>query len=894
MDVLLMGEKGPRQPLMSYPLLPSCRSPTTTARAKYLRPTTMTSKMVHIWAVHGPHLPLIGLVSFPPLLQFLVVSSFKPSCTATNRFRAGQVTFSAIPTDFIDWMYAFPGASSKFPWLSECTDWTRSPPTGAPTVHVVVSTLTHKTSSVIATSPGNFGGVVSSKTERTTSKAVETSRTAGISETKKPSTSEIVGTTVIAIPTTSPVAEQTTDKVTDSGLPSTIEGEPPTTADAPRTTPVLPVEGTTSEVRTTANGAAPVSTNNQVHTGGEFTETQQTGASEAQQVNPTVPNEGSKPVSVPQETSAGQQTATATITAGQSSVGAGDSSESGNPAIVAPVLTFGSTTVAPNSASEYIVSSQTLAPGGPAITFGETTYSLATSATVIVANGQTQPLTVQHTEPAAPQITLGSSIVAQNSDSAYVYGSQTISAGGPAITVGSTTYSLLTSNSATFVIENGVTHPVATLPAAGPTLTLGNSIITANSASEYIINSQTLTAGGPEITVGETTYSLGTADSTTYLVQNGQTPAPAPAGEVTNDAPIVSVVNAAAPAITIGSSIIIQNPASEYILNSQTLAPGGSAIVDKGTTYSLAAPGTAVFVNGATVPISAAETAVLVAGKTLFPNSAIEVSGTTYALPPSGTGLLINGVSSALPTNAPVIATFGSAVATAVSGGYILGSETLVSGAEVTVSGTTYSLVASAVVVNGVTSPLPTQATLPYAYIVGSATLSPGSGVVVSGTTYSISIPTNPSTPPTLLINNTPAPLPSVGLVTVDGDVYTAIPAAGSGVVVGTQTLFPSGTITVAAASGGAETLRLGSQGVEVVGETGVKATSSPGQTGMGTARGTARGSETQTQTGTQTQTQGAAAASTSTSAAVAVKQNDGVVAAGFAAAVMGALLAFI
>lgn len=58
------------------------------------------------------------------------------------------------------------------------------------------------------------------------------------------------------------------------------------------------------------------------------------------------------------------------------------------------------------------------------------------------------------------------------------------------------------------------------------------------------------------------------------------------------------------PLIVIGSNTITGNSASQYIIGIQTRFAGGSAIVDKETTYSLAASGTAVGVNSVSYQIS--------------------------------------------------------------------------------------------------------------------------------------------------------------------------------------------------------------------------------------------------------------------------------------------------
>nr|POF19947.1 hypothetical protein CFP56_52196 [Quercus suber] len=92
-----------------------------------------------------------------------------------------------------------------------------------------------------------------------------------------------------------------------------------------------------------------------------------------------------------------------------------------------------------NSASAYTVGSQTLLPGGPAVTQSGTTYSLASSATDIVINGQTSPLAADTTvlTEVAAVLTLGSVVLTAVSaaSGAIVIDGATMSIGGAAQTI---------------------------------------------------------------------------------------------------------------------------------------------------------------------------------------------------------------------------------------------------------------------------------------------------------------------------------------------------------------------------------------------------------------------------------------------------------------------------
>ncbi|KAH9217837.1 hypothetical protein DL95DRAFT_385960 [Leptodontidium sp. 2 PMI_412] len=121
-------------------------------------------------------------------------------------------------------------------------------------------------------------------------------------------------------------------------------------------------------------------------------------------------------------------------------------------------------------------------------------------------------------------------------------------------------------------------RPIPTSTADSLVITIGSSVISANSASQFIIGDQTLGLGST-ITIGSgsstTVVALQTTGSNTVLVVGDSS----------------STLNNAAPVATIGGSVVTADSASNYIIGGQTLAPG-SEIVVGGTTISLASGGT--------------------------------------------------------------------------------------------------------------------------------------------------------------------------------------------------------------------------------------------------------------------------------------------------------------
>ncbi|KAJ9641081.1 hypothetical protein H2201_008016 [Coniosporium apollinis] len=181
------------------------------------------------------------------------------------------------------------------------------------------------------------------------------------------------------------------------------------------------------------------------------------------------------------------------------------------PAVAGPSISgpasaaLGSTTLTASPAPDFTVGTQTLSTGGPAITVSDTTLLLDTFELVI--NGQTTALLQPAPTHSRALLTIGQIIAT------------TLVPGGPAITISGTTLSLA---SATALVINGqistLPHPTPAHTSALPPLVYGSSTTTANSASAYVIGTQTLSPGGPAITVSGTLLGLA-LDGTALVVR---------------------------------------------------------------------------------------------------------------------------------------------------------------------------------------------------------------------------------------------------------------------------------------------------------------------------------------------------------------------------------------
>ncbi|KAK5691162.1 hypothetical protein LTR97_011814 [Elasticomyces elasticus] len=250
-----------------------------------------------------------------------------------------------------------------------------------------------------------------------------------------------------------------------------------------------------------------------------------------------------------------------------------------------PIITVGSAAISANTASQYVVGTQTLAPGGSAVVVSGTTYSLDPSASALVANDVTQNL-----QPDSSAANTGSLLVAgghtftPDSSSAIVIAGQTLQPGSQTVVAG-TTYSLDASASA--VAINGVTQDLQPVSPATAIFTANGQTFTAGDSSALVIAGQILQPGS-EATIAGTTYSL--APSGSALVVNAATQSPQSLAPATSsDAPVFMV----------NDQTIHEDLSSNAIISGQTLAPGSATVIDV-TTYSLEPSATALVVDGTT------------------------------------------------------------------------------------------------------------------------------------------------------------------------------------------------------------------------------------------------------------------------------------------------------
>ncbi|KAL8779347.1 MAG: hypothetical protein Q9213_006990 [Squamulea squamosa] len=210
----------------------------------------------------------------------------------------------------------------------------------------------------------------------------------------------------------------------------------------------------------------------------------------------------------------------------------------GSPTQMIPSLTINHQTVSANSASMYIIEEQTLSPNGPAITVSDTTYSLAESATALLVGSSTISLGTSQSDPPTLQIS-GTTYTADTQPRLKFKGTEVIAGGAP-VTISNVPYALDASATVLYMGSSAIAVSSLLQQASSPSLSSNNEGVTAvpliigsstttlqissrdqrptiiinstpytaNTASAFIIGTQTLAPGSPAITINSTRYSL--------------------------------------------------------------------------------------------------------------------------------------------------------------------------------------------------------------------------------------------------------------------------------------------------------------------------------------------------------------------------------------------------
>lgn len=261
----------------------------------------------------------------------------------------------------------------------------------------------------------------------------------------------------------------------------------------------------------------------------------------------------------------------------------------------APQLTIGGTVYRPNVDNTYDVGSQILTRGGQVVASG-TTISLAADGSSLLVDGLAQPIGSGDLNPgkyatitAPPILHLDGKAFAANGGASYVISGKTLTPGGVVTFTGSQGEQTVSLNSAVnkvIRISDGYMATsaigmIGAAPGGAPILTIDGEEYSAQDyevgrGATYMIDGQTLTPDG-KITIsgedGPETISLLAAGTAIISAHAGATTTSSISGAY-------GVMPTNAPILTVdGETFTAINDGATYIIDGQTITPGGSDTV---------------------------------------------------------------------------------------------------------------------------------------------------------------------------------------------------------------------------------------------------------------------------------------------------------------------------
>ncbi|KAG6988922.1 hypothetical protein G7Y79_00067g095370 [Physcia stellaris] len=285
-----------------------------------------------------------------------------------------------------------------------------------------------------------------------------------------------------------------------------------------------------------------------------------------------------------------------------------------------PIITIASQPiVALPSGSGVHVGSSVLAPGS-AVTVSGTPISLGSSDNLVIG-GSTLTFSAPAAIPTALSTLIANvgsqSIFALPSGSGVRIGSSTLLVGnavtvsGTPMSLGSSNHLVIGSSTLTFSLPTAtpafLPSPIATV-ASQPIFALPSNLgirvgtTTQMPGAAFTISGTPITVGSSNLVIGSSTLTFPPSDPTPYH-------------------------------LTIGSQVITENSASQFVIGSQTLA-ASSPLTISGITYSLDPSETAVIINGVTSPLQQVptDTVITLDGQTITQSSVIGSSTHPFPL----------------------------------------------------------------------------------------------------------------------------------------------------------------------------------------------------------------------------------------------------------------------
>ena len=377
-----------------------------------------------------------------------------------------------------------------------------------------------------------------------------------------------------------------------------------------------------------------------------------------------------------------------------------------NPVKSVPVLTVHGSTYQADEASRFVIDGQTITPGGVITAYG-TPVAIDSDASIAVIGSSTQSLS-NTVVTLKPLLTFAGTTYTADDTNNFVIAGETLTRGG-ILKVDGTRLSLDQSGTGIVIGTSTslLTSPGVDTAAAAPVLTFGGSTYTAGPSSDFVLNGQTLTKGGI-ITLDGTQIAYNEAGTNVVIG--------------TSTYPIVfpEITAVSKPVLTFDGSTYTLDSLSNFALDGQTLAKGGSITVH-GTQLSYDEAGTAVVIGSSTellslATITAAAEPILtfdgstyvadsssnffIDGQVLSKGDIITVDGTQLSYDQAGTDVVIGSSTQILSTTSiaaaeePAITFDGSTYLANSASDFIIDGQTLTRGGVITVQGTPISYAA--------------------------------------------------------------------------------------------------------------------------------------------------------------------------------------------------------
>ena len=309
-----------------------------------------------------------------------------------------------------------------------------------------------------------------------------------------------------------------------------------------------------------------------------------------------------------------------------------------------PILTIDGKTYTANQASQYIIGSQTLSPGGSTININGVAYSLAPFATQSPNIASIVSALSSNSEPI---LTINGKEYAVDLASHYIISSQKLIPHSPTATVNNIPYAMPSSPIAIISGDSIIAlNPKNTADPGVLSILSATGFRSTNPIHIYNIDgipltgdpnalavaSTTLKPGSPALTVSGHTLSLAIGGA---LVVDGATSTLAPA---TSDA----ITNDGTAGFTTGASgFRSTNPSQTYSIDDTYLTGGPNALAVSGTTLLPGSP--PLIVSGHTLSLATAGTLVVDGSPTVLASNTLSASHLNDIAPTADASALGNG-----------------------------------------------------------------------------------------------------------------------------------------------------------------------------------------------------------------------------------------------------------